>query len=125
MTPAGAKLVAAGVGVLVIVLLYRRITAIGKLTVVLWVGMLATVLWIIVSGVAHFDSRVAFDFPPGAFRFSTGFAAGLGSAMLIAMYDFMGYYDICYVGGEVRDPQRVSPRSSLSSVVLVAGVEAA
>jgi amino acid transporter len=75
-----------------------------------------------VSGVANFHSRVVFDFPPNAFTFSTGFAAGLGSAMLIAMYDFMGYYDICYVGGEVRDPARVIPRSILYSVVAVAAI---
>ena len=40
--------------------------------------------------------------------------------MLIAMYDFMGYYDICYVGGEVRQPERVIPRSILYSVLAVA-----
>ncbi|MBK6304627.1 MAG: amino acid permease, partial [Gemmatimonadetes bacterium] len=35
-----------------------------------------------------------------------GLCGGLGSAMLIAMYDFMGYYDVLYVAGEVREPQR-------------------
>ena len=35
--------------------------------------------------------------------------------MAIAMYDFLGYYDICYVGGEVRRPEYVIPaRDSLS-----------
>src|SRR5262249_55506748 len=117
MTPSGARAVAIGTGVLVTAMLYRRITAVGKLTLVLWIGMLATVLWIIASGAAHFHREVAFDFPPGAFQFSTGFAAGLGSAMLIAMYDFMGYFDICYVGGEVRNPERTIPRAVLISVV--------
>jgi APA family basic amino acid/polyamine antiporter len=122
MGPVETRLVALGVGVLVMFLLYRRVTAVGRLTVVLWVGMLLTVLWVIAAGLAHFDSRVVFDFPPGAFTFSRGFAAGLGSAMLIAMYDFMGYYDICYVGGEVRDPGRVIPRSIIWSIVAVAGI---
>lgn len=125
MTPMGARAVAIGVGVVVTALLYRRITAIGKLTVVLWLGMLATVLWIVASGLANFHANVVFDFPPNAFRFSTGFAAGLGSAMLIAMYDFMGYYDICYVGSEVRDPGRTIPRSILISVMVVAAIYAA
>ena len=125
MTPAGARAVAIGVGVLVTALLYRRVTAVGKLTVVLWIGMLATVLWIVVSGLANFNPKVAFDFPPGAFRFSAGFVAGLGSAMLIAMYDFMGYYDVCYVAGEVRNPERTIPRSILISVVVVAAIYAA
>ncbi|HLH16402.1 MAG TPA: amino acid permease, partial [Bryobacteraceae bacterium] len=101
MTLWEGRLVALAVGALAIALLYRRVTAIGKLTVVLWIGMLATAACVIAAGFTHFNARMAFDFPPGAFRFSTGFAAGLGSAMLIAMYDFMGYYDICYVAGEV------------------------
>jgi amino acid transporter len=124
MSPAATRAVAISVGLLVTALLYRRITAIGKLTVVLWIGMLVTVLWIVASGLANFNPAVVFDFPPNAFRFSYGFAAGLGSAMLIAMYDFMGYYDICYVGGEVRDPERTIPRSILISVAVVAVIYA-
>jgi APA family basic amino acid/polyamine antiporter len=122
MGPNETRLVCLAVGVVVIVLLYRGVTAVGKLTVVLWIGMLATVFWIIGSGLANFHSKVAFDFPPNAFTFSTGFVTGLGSAMLIAMYDFMGYYSICYVGGEVRNPVRVIPRSIVYSVLAVAGI---
>ena len=120
MGPMGTRLVSLAVGTLVIMLLYRRITAVGRLTVVLWVGMLITVLWVIVSGLANFHPNVVFDFPPKAFTFSRGFALGLGSAMLIAMYDFLGYYDICYVGDEVRTPARTIPRSILTSVSVVA-----
>jgi amino acid transporter len=120
----GTRAVCIVVGVTVVGLLYRRVTAVGKLAVVLWVGMLATVLWIIVSGLANFRASVAFDFPANAFTFSRGFAAGLGSAMLIAMYDFMGYYDICYVGGEVREPARTIPRSILYSVLVIAAIYA-
>lgn len=122
MSAWATRAVAAGVGALTIALLYRRVTAVGRLTVVLWIGMLATVLWIIASGLANFHPAVVFDFPPGAFRFSMGFASGLGSAALIAMYDFMGYYNICYVGGEVRDPARTIPRSILLSVLVVAAI---
>ena len=104
MGTGATRAVSMSVGVLVIVLLYRRVTSIGKLTVVLWIGMLITVLWVIFAGLTHFNAKVVFDFPPNAFRFSTGFVAGLGSATLIAIYDFMGYYDICYVAGEVRNP---------------------
>jgi len=124
MTLWEGRLVALAVGALAIALLYRRVTAIGKLTVVLWIGMLATAACVIAAGFTHFNARMAFDFPPGAFRFSTGFAAGLGSAMLIAMYDFMGYYDICYVAGEVRNPQRTIPRAILYSVAIVAVIYA-
>jgi len=116
------RLVSLAVGALVILLLYRRITAVGRLTVTLWVGMMVTVLWVIAAGLANFHPKVVFDFPANAFTFSTGFATGLGSAMLIAMYDFLGYYDICYVGGEVRNPERVIPRAIIYSVLGVAAI---
>jgi APA family basic amino acid/polyamine antiporter len=122
MSPANARVVCVAVGIAALLLLYRRVTIIGRLAVVLWIGMLATVLCVIVAGLANFDTRRVFDFPPNAFRFSTGFLAGLGSAMLIAMYDFMGYYDICYVAGEVRNPARIVPRAIIWSVIAVAGL---
>jgi basic amino acid/polyamine antiporter, APA family len=124
MSPTDARMICLAVGAVVILLLYRRVTIVGRLAVILWIGMLATVLCIIVGGLANFNAQRVFDFPPGAFRFSTGFMAGLGSAMLIAMYDFMGYYDICYVAGEVRNPARVIPRAIVWSVVAVAGLYA-
>jgi amino acid transporter len=120
MSPLASKMVALAVGVLVIAMLYRRITALARLTVVLWAGMMITVLWVIGSGLIHFDARLAFDFPPKPFGFSLGFLLGLGGAMRIAMYDFLGYYDICYVGGEVRNPERVLPRAIILSTILVA-----
>ncbi len=116
------RLIAMGAGALAVALLYRPVKQVGRLTVALWIGMMATVAWIIAGAAAHFNLRMAFDFPPGAFQFSRGFAGGLGSAMLIAMYDLMGYYDICYVGGEVREPARTIPRSILYSVAIVSVV---
>jgi amino acid transporter len=118
------KVSAAMVGVLVVILLYRRVSALSRLTVVLWIGMLLTCGWVIVSGLAHFDRRLAFDFPPDAFTITRKFAFGLGAAMGIAMYDFLGYYDICYVGGEVRRPAYVIPRAILYSVLAVAVIYA-
>jgi amino acid transporter len=114
------RLAAAAVGVMVVALLYRRIGTLGRMTVVLWIGMLLTCGWVIASGMLHFNAARAFDFPPGAFNLTRGFALGLGSAMAIAMYDFLGYYDICYVGGEVRRPAYVIPRAILYSVAGVA-----
>lgn len=107
-------------GLLNIFLLYRKITFIGKLTVSLWVGTILTTLAVIVTGVLHFDSRLAFDFPPGAFNFSLGFLFGLGAASRIGIFDYLGYYDICYIGDEVRNPGRTIPRSIIISVIVVA-----
>src|SRR5262245_39107300 len=74
------RLIMAGVGTLIVVLLYRRITEIGRITVLLWVGTLLTVGTVIASGPIRFDPKLAFDFPPGAFSCSLGFFMGLGSA---------------------------------------------
>jgi amino acid transporter len=120
ITPAETLLVAVVVGIINLALLYRRITFIGKITVALWVGTLLTSAAVIVTGVLHFDPRLAFDFPPGAFNFSLGFLFGLGAASRIGVYDYLGYYDICYIGEEVKNPGRVIPRSIIISVIAVA-----
>ena len=86
-------------------LAYRRIAAAGRLMVVLWVGMLVTVAWVIATGLTHFDAGRAFDFPAGAWHVDHGhWRVGLGMALGIAMYDFLGYYQVCYLGDEVADP---------------------
>jgi len=108
------------VGLVNIALLYRRIQSIVKITISLWIGTLVTVLAVIVTGATHFDPHIAFDFPPGAFNFSLGFFLGLGAASRIGIYDYLGYYDVCYIGDEVRDPGRVIPRSILISTAAVA-----
>jgi amino acid transporter len=120
MTPFEAKLVCAGVGILAVVLLYRRITSIGKITVVLWAGTALTVLSVIASGALKFNPRIAFDFPPNAFHFSFGFLLGLGAAARIGIYDYLGYYDVCYIGEEVRNPGKVIPRSIFISLAFIA-----
>ena len=115
-------LVAGAVGIVNIFLLYRQITSIGRITVSLWVGTLLTTGAVIVTGLAHFDAKLAFDFPPDAIHFSLGFLMGLGAASRIGVYDYLGYYDVCFIGDEVKDPGRVIPRSILISLVVVAAL---
>ncbi len=103
-----------------VLLLYRRITAIGRLSQLLWVGVMGTVAWIIFAGLTHFNAERAFSFPPDAFHLSNKFFLGLGSAMLVATYDYWGYYNICFLGGEVKEPGRTIPRALLISIALVA-----
>ena len=112
--------VAIVIGLINIALLYRQITRIGKITVSLWIGTLLTTGAVILTGALHFDPKIAFDFPPGAFNFSTGFLFGLGAASRIGVYDYLGYYDICYIGDEVKNPGRTIPRSVIISVIAVA-----
>ena len=120
LTQSGTIALVIAVGVVNIALLYRRIHSVATITISLWIGTLVTVLAVILTGAAHFDARVAFDFPPNAFRFSLGFLLGLGAASRIGIYDYLGYYDVCYIGDEVRDPGRVIPRSILISTAAVA-----
>ena len=108
------------IGIINIVLLYRRIDSIAKITVSLWVGILICVGAVILTGASHFNPKLAFDFPKGAFAFSTGFLFGLGAATRLGVYDYMGYYDVCYIAGEVRNPGRVIPRSIIISLITVA-----
>ncbi|MGA7885173.1 MAG: APC family permease, partial [Acidobacteriaceae bacterium] len=39
---------------------------------------------------------------------------------LIATYDYWGYYNVCFLGGEVREPGRTIPRAVLISIAAVA-----
>src|SRR2546421_11626280 len=109
-------MVAAAVGIVNIVLLYRRITSIGTITISLWIGTLLTTLAVVVTGAIHFSAARAFDFPPGAFTFSLGFLFGLGAASRVGVYDYLGYYDICYIGDEVRKPGRTIPLSIIITI---------
>ncbi|HLH55447.1 MAG TPA: APC family permease [Verrucomicrobiae bacterium] len=122
LTDLQVKLVGGLVGVAIIGLLYRRITTIGKITVALWIGTMLTVGVVMVTGPFHFNPKLAFDFPPGAFTFSVGFLMGLGAASRLGVYDYLGYYDVCYIGDEVRDPGRVIPRSILISLFAVVAI---
>jgi APA family basic amino acid/polyamine antiporter len=106
----------------VVVLLYRQISVVGRLAELLWVGVALAVGWVIVAGLTHFSAARAFDFPPGAFTLSPAFFTGLGASMLIATYDYWGYYNVCFLGGEVKDPGRTIPRALIISIFAVAAI---
>jgi amino acid transporter len=81
---------------------------------------LGSTAWIIFTGITHFHPAMAFDFPKHAFHLDRGFFLGLGSATLIALYDYGGYYNVCLIGNEVSNPKKTIPRSILFSIVLIA-----
>ncbi len=122
MTHTQSVLVAVAVCGAVTALLYRNIESVGWLSVVmLWVVVLTT-LWIIGAGLTHFNAARVFSFPPGAFRLDRSFFQSLGAATLIAIYDYGGYSNICYLGGEVKDPPRTIPRAVILSLLFVAAI---
>jgi amino acid transporter len=116
----GIGSLAASISVFVAFLLYRPIKTVGSFSVFMLGLVLLAMLWVIGSGLIHMNSRMAFDFPPGAFHLSKGFFFGLASATLIAMYNYGGYNNITYLGGEVKNPARNIPRAIVLSVLLVA-----
>lgn len=115
----GATFLAIAIVVLAMVLLYRKITSIGWMSKVLLGGVVGTITWIIIAGLMHFNAARAFDFPAGAFTLSHNFFLGLGSAMLVATYDYWGYYNVCFLGDEIKEPARNIPRALLLSILLV------
>ncbi len=103
----------------ILFLLYRRITILGKLTVTFWLGVLGAIGWILLEGGLRFDADVAFDFSGSASAPPSDFWTRLGKVMILAMYSYLGYYNICYIGDEVRNPGKTIPRSILLSALLV------
>src|SRR5260370_5654924 len=107
---------------LAVFLLYRRITLLEPLSKFLWVGGMLTILWVITACVSHFYSKLAFDFPPGAFTLRPEFFTGLGAALLVSVYDYWGDYNACFFGCEVRDPGPTNPASVLLSLLFCAPI---
>jgi len=118
----GTTWVAIGMCLLAVILLYRRIEIIGKLSILLWIGVLGTIAWVIATGLTHFSSARAFDFPPNAFRVDLAFLVGLGASLRIAAYDYWGYYNVCFLGDEIKNPVRNIPRAVLYSICAVAAI---
>lgn len=120
LTALQGKFISGALVVFIAFLLYRRISTIGKISVLLWVGVVGTMVWLIWGGMRHFDAKLAFDFPPNAFDFSWIWFAGLGSAMVYTIYSYWGYYNICHLGSEIKDPERNIPRGIFLSILGIA-----
>ncbi|MCE2751132.1 MAG: APC family permease [Pirellula sp.] len=117
--PGGTRWILVLAVVLITILLCRRIESIGWIAILMTCGTLLTVALVILSGWWYMDwSKI--DFPENAFRLDSQFASGLGAAMLIAIYDYLGYYNVCHLGDEVREPSKTIPRAVMGSVILIA-----
>ncbi|CCH56944.1 amino acid permease-associated region [Fibrisoma limi BUZ 3] len=114
------KLVSGGVVLVIIALLYRKIDSIGRIGLVMWGAVLLTLGWIIVGGLTN--ARI----PVGEVVTSMGsvsgglLAAGLGQASVKTIYCYLGYYNVCHLGGEIRQPARNIPASMFISIVGIA-----
>ena len=113
---ATTHLIGIGVVVLIVGALYRRIESIRILTTALWLVMLIAVVTVIAACLSHFTAHLAFTYPAGAFHLDNGFFAGLGAGLLIAVYDYLGYNTVAYMGDELKHPGRTMPRAIIFSI---------
>ena len=115
---------AAAVGTvgLAVLLLYRRLGHVERIGRGLLLVVLIAIAWTVGTAVWHGHWGQVIAFAPGAFEPTRAFFGGLGAAMLIATYDFWGYYNVTFLGGEVEDPGRTIPKALLLSIAIVAGL---
>lgn len=101
------KAVSGALVVVITFMLYRNITTVGKISVLLWSGLLLTFAWLIFSGLSNFNATQAFDFSSGYDIGSSLFFAGLGQASIKTVYSYLGYYNVCHLGAEINHLKKI------------------
>ena len=114
------ELISVSVILLVTFLLYRRIEIIGKISVFLGAMVILTILWIIFAGFTH--KQVNYTFLPEGMDdfFKAAFWIAMGQASVKAVYSYLGYYNVCHLGGEIVKPEKNIPRSIFISIIGIA-----
>jgi amino acid transporter len=115
------KMVSGAVVILIILLLYRRIETIGKISVLLWSGVLITIGWIIWGGMTRGTVHYSlFEITTSDNFFNLAFWMLVGQGSVQTIYSYLGYYNVCHLGGEIKRPEKNIPRSILISVAGIA-----
>jgi fructoselysine transporter len=122
LTDIEQKMVSGSLVLLLVWILYRNIKTLGKLSVIMWVVVGSTILWLIASAFTHFDAQMAFSFPVDAFDLKPMFFVALGQASVKSIYSYLGYYNVCHLGGEIINPQKNIPRSIFISIAGIAAL---
>lgn len=114
------KMVSGGLVIFIFFLLYRKIETVGKISVALWAIVILTVSWIIFSGLTHGQQEVKL-LPEGTSSFfSCAFWVAIGQGSIKTVYSYLGYYNVCHLGGEIKNPGKNIPRSIFISVAGIA-----
>ncbi|MEO5674778.1 MAG: amino acid permease [Chitinophagales bacterium] len=114
----GAKKVLSGsVVIVLVIILYREIKTIGKISVMLWVCVIMILAGIITGGLSYSQPvtdwlLTAIEVP----QVSSMFFLALGHASVKTIYSYLGYYNVCHIGGEIRNPEKNIPRSIFISI---------
>ena len=116
LSPIQEKIISGSLVILVFLLLYRKIETIGKISVVMGTIVILTILWIIISGLMHRQYTVEL-IPKGEDSFfSYAFWAMVGQGSVKTVYSYLGYYNVCHLGGEIKRPEVNIPRSIFISI---------
>ena len=112
-------LIGLGMILVVIMLLWRGIEHIARITAVMWAVMIASVLLVIVAAATDFSAAPGLHLPGARLRRSPAATSGPGFAagLTIGIYDYLGYNTTAYMGAEIKDPGRVLPRSIIYSIL--------
>ncbi len=116
LRPLTSKIVSGSVVILIVALLYRKIDAIGKISVFLWTGVIITLCWIIGSGIAHGNFVSPIKHINDGLTANSAFVTALGFASVKSVYSYLGYYNVCHLGGEIINPSKNIPRSMFLSI---------
>ncbi|RNI21866.1 APC family permease [Rufibacter latericius] len=122
LTDITSKVVSGGVVIMIVVLLYRKIESIGKISVLLWVGVLLTMAWIIGGGLANGNFLQPLREMNEGLTVNYGFVAAIGFASVKTVYSYLGYYNICHLGAEIKNPTQNIPRSMFYSIAGIAAL---
>lgn len=120
LTPIQMKMISGGLVLLLMFLLYRDIKSVGKISILFGIITVGTIIWIITAGIGKTNLNKAFDFHFETIRFNTLFFAALGQASLKSVYSYLGYYNVCHLGGEIKNPAKNIPRSIFISITGIA-----
>ncbi|MEP6466918.1 MAG: amino acid permease, partial [Parafilimonas sp.] len=113
------KIISGAVVVLIVFLLYRKIEAIGKISVLLWLGVFVIMGWIIIGAFMHGNFLQPIIHINDGLKLNAGFAAAIGFASVKTVYSYLGYYNVCHLGGEIINPEKNIPRSIFISITVI------
>lgn len=117
-----SRIVSGSIVIVLTLLLYRKIETIGKISILLWSGVIFTMLWIIYGGISNGHFTEPLKHINDGFTLNAAFAAALGAASVKTIYSYLGYYNVCHLGGEIKNPSRNIPLSMILSVLGIAAL---
>ncbi|MEO7960359.1 MAG: amino acid permease [Ginsengibacter sp.] len=120
LTSVTEKIVSGSVVTLIVLLLYRKIDAIGKISVLLWTGVIITMFWIIGGGIIHGNFLAPLKNINEGLSVDYAFVTAIGFASVKSIYSYLGYYNICHLGSEIKNPSSNIPRSMFISIAGIA-----